>query len=75
MTRNTNGVWSFRREGLELSAPSLDSLISAFTELGIKPRAEKKIQELTAEMERLVGGSDEWVIAKTKRDVWKEILN
>lgn len=73
MTRNTTGVWSYRRDGLEISSSSLDSLISALMELKIKPRAEKKAQEFEEEMNRLEGGSDEWLVAKIKKEVWEEV--
>ena len=72
MTRD-NGVWSFRWRGVSISAPTLDELVNAVASLGITPRAKTKVDEYEREMELLCPGTEPWIIAKTKRDVWKEV--
>ena len=72
MTRN-EGTWTYRKDGVELSSPSLDRLITALSELGIKPRAEREVKKWESEMEKVVGGSDEWIAAKIRRDIWMEV--
>lgn len=72
MTRD-NGVWSFRWRGVSISAPTLDELVNAVASLGITPRAKMKVDEYEKEMEKLCPGTEPWIIAKTKRDIWKEV--
>lgn len=74
MTRN-EGTWTYRKDGVELSSSSLDRLITALSELGIKPRAEKEVKKWESEMERAKGGSDAWIAAKIRRDVWMEVAH
>lgn len=74
MTRQ-EGTWTYRKDGVELSSYSLDRLITALSELGIKPRAEKEVKRYEEEMERAEGGSDAWVTAKIKRDIWAEVAH
>ncbi len=72
MTR-MEGTWSYRYKGVELHAESLDALVSAIAELGIAPKAQKKVQELEKAMNEVQGGSEEWITLKIKRDVWEEV--
>lgn len=74
MTRN-EGTWTYRKDGVELSSTSLDSLITALSELGIRPRAEREVKKWEEKMRNTVGGSDEWIVAKIHRDIWREVAH
>ncbi len=74
MTRQ-EGTWTYRKDGVELSSSSLDRLITALSELGIKPRAEREVKKWESEMKKAEGGSDEWIAAKIHRDVWMEVAH
>ncbi len=75
MTRNSEGTWSYKRGGVQITSSSLDDIILALTELSIKPRAQKEVERYEDEMRSCEGGSDEWIAAKIRRDVWAEVAH